>query len=69
MTDEENPPPAREKAFAALNQDLLGAAAGQPAGRSTPPKLASPKNFLKNFPTEFLERISGRPQATEPPQT
>ena len=48
MADEDHAPPGREKAFAALNQDLLGAAAGQPA-EELPPK--------RNTKDELIDKI------------
>ena len=48
MADEDHAPPGREKAFAALNQDLLGAAAGQPA-EELPPR--------RNTKDELIDKI------------
>ena len=48
MSDEKQHAPGREKAFAALNQDLLGAAAGQPV-EELPPK--------RNTKDELIDKI------------
>jgi hypothetical protein len=52
MTDDEKAAPGRAKAFAELNQDLLGAAAGEPAAPE------APKRNTKDELIDKIEKLS-----------